>query len=775
MLKNIVSRKEGGRPRLQPGTLRPEKLFTREAVREVGIWLIGAALMFPAALAVLMNYLTPFAPALFAVGLAAGLRPASMLLGCAAAIPIGEFSPETLMPMLGCLTAYGLSLVVRLVFDQAPSDPEGRDFRMAASAAVGALLPALIMAKGLFYNILAACTSAVIACAVAPCMYTALLICPERQRLLPDERLSAAVYMAIFILGASALPGALRHASVAVAALCALLCACSGAGFGALGGLGAGLALRACGFDPLFCAMFALPGALAGLLAPFSRYCCALGMLAGVALISAWCNGPAQMLPETVCALIASVGYCLLPEGLIDLARMPLDPAREDEERALQRQRSELRREMQALSNVFADLAAGYVHTGSAMPAEAEMVARLREKLCENCPSYAACWSGGDGTANRLLCQLLGMAFSGAMPGEQAELPPELGRQCRRAAQIPRRIGALLADYESRRRTEIKRARLTALMSAQFDQARALLSLAGGQIESGPQMDHELARLGRSALEREGLRAEYVYALGGERPEICARLARRADDSDALKRAARSIAAETGENYICLAPDGPEVRFAPPPRCQIRAGWRSVPGRADCPNGDSRAAVRLNDGRILLALSDGMGSGERAGRESAETLRLIARFLQAGVEPCAAIDAINELMLLRSGEDMFSTVDLCIVDPAGASAEFIKLGACRSYLIRAGACVRLEGGRLPLGILEEVRPVRRCVPLMKGDLLVMATDGLESGDEDEWIVELLHGVGGDAPQKVCDALVQEALSRPRPHSDDTTVLAIRVA
>lgn len=749
--------------------------FTREAAIETALWMIGAALLFPASCARLLGGLAPFAPALFSAGLAAGLSPASMLLGCAAAIPIGPFSPASLAPMMSCLVCLGASIVVRLVFDQQPQDPSGRDIRMTAIAAVGALLPALIMAQGLMYNLLSACASAIVAAAAAPTVYPALMLRRDRQRLLPDERLALFACAAVAMLGCCTLPWLFGRLSLIIGFLVLLFFSCTGAGSGALGGVGVGLVLRACGAETLFCAAMPLCGALAGALSVISRPASAGGLIVGAALAAAWQFGFEQILPECACALLVGCSYSFLPERLLLLAKSPSSGERESELRALQRQRTDLKRKTDALADVLGDLSAGYARRERSLPSEAEMVSHLRDRLCAGCPSYASCWAEGGASAGRLLCQLLGMAFSGALIGEESELPPELGRQCRRAGQIPRRVGPILADYDARRRAELKRTSLTSLMSAQFRQVQDLLRQAGEQIERGPKPDPELTAIAKAALEKEGVHAEYVYAIGGDEPEICARLAHRPQDGSALRRAAALIGEETGEPYQAALSDSLGLRISPVPRFRLNMGVRSVPGRPDCPNGDSRSALRLADGRVLLALSDGMGSGERAGRESAETLRLIARFLQAGIEPCGAIDAINELMLLRSGEDMFSTVDLCLIDAGGASAEFIKLGACRSYLLRGGACVRLEGGRLPLGILEEVRPVRRSVPLCRGDLIVMATDGLESGDEDEWIVEILYSLCEEPPQKIADALVREAMQRPRAHIDDTTVLAVRVA
>lgn len=749
--------------------------FTLAAAKETALWFIGAALLFPSALASLGSGVSPFAPALFSAGLCAGLSPFSMLLGSLCAIPVGPFSPESLAPAMGCLCVWGTALCLKLFFSLEPADREGRDLRMAACAAVGALLPALVMARGIFYNLLSACASGVIAAAVAPALCPALMLRRGRRRLLPDEKLAIFGVLSVVMLGCARLPGLFMRLPLLLGLLAVLIFACSGPASGALGGVCSGLALGFCGLDPLFCALLPLGGALAGALSPVSRPASSLALIIGTSLAGAWRFGIDQCLPEAACALIAGFLYSFLPESLLSPLRSASSSGSEGDRHALERQRSDLKRKMDALADVFHDLSDGYAQTGSALPTESEMVSRLREKLCAGCPSYSSCWSEGSGAAGRLLCQLLSLSFSGALISEESELPPELGRQCRRAGQIPRRVGPLLADYDSRRRTELKRSRLAALMSAQFDQARSLLQEAGEHIQNGAQSDPYLASVAKAALEKEGLRAESLYAIGGDRPEICARLVRRPDDPHALSDAARHISAEMDEPYAPSLSRDLHLRISPLPRHRLQTGFCSVPGSADRSNGDSRIALRLSDGRSLIALSDGMGSGERAGHESAETLRLISRFLQAGVEPCSAIDAINELMLLRSGEDMYSTVDLCLINEEGSMAEFIKLGACRSYLLRGGACVRLEGGRLPLGILEEVRPVRSSMPLCRGDLLIMATDGLESDDDDEWIASLLRDLSAEKPQQIAETLVREALRRPRTHADDTTVLAVRIA
>ena len=58
-------------------------------------------------------------------------------------------------------------------------------------------------------------------------------------------------------------------------------------------------------------------------------------------------------------------------------------------------------------------------------------------------------------------------------------------------------------------------------------------------------------------------------------------------------------------------------------------------------------SFRTEGGLLCLLLADGMGSGEAARKESALTCRLVRQFLEAGIEPEAALKTLNSAMALR--------------------------------------------------------------------------------------------------------------------------------
>ena len=132
-------------------------------------------------------------------------------------------------------------------------------------------------------------------------------------------------------------------------------------------------------------------------------------------------------------------------------------------------------------------------------------------------------------------------------------------------------------------------------------------------------------------------------------------------------------------------------------------------------------------------------------------------------------------MLIKSGDDIFATVDLLTIDLISGEAEFSKLSACDSYILRGDELITITGGRLPLGILERVRPEVCRVRLRPGDVLVMGSDGvMEFGTDAE--LERVACAGADRPaEQLSEALVRAAsLKRAAERIDDMTCVCARM-
>ena len=199
--------------------------------------------------------------------------------------------------------------------------------------------------------------------------------------------------------------------------------------------------------------------------------------------------------------------------------------------------------------------------------------------------------------------------------------------------------------------------------------------------------------------------------------------------------------------------------------CRIGAALRPKEGETAC--GDTVVSFRTGTGLLCLLLADGMGSGEAARRESALTCRLMEQFLEAGIEPEAALKTLNDAMALRGAETgSFTTVDLMTCRPETGEAAFYKFGAAPSYLKKGGTVRRVTGGTLPAGLRgAPAAPDVTRVTLEPGSFAVMISDGVADPDRDDWLQNLLAGWEGEDPQTLAGLILSESIRRENLQDD----------
>ena len=192
--------------------------------------------------------------------------------------------------------------------------------------------------------------------------------------------------------------------------------------------------------------------------------------------------------------------------------------------------------------------------------------------------------------------------------------------------------------------------------------------------------------------------------------------------------------------------------------CKVGGAWRPKDGELVC--GDTITHFETEDGGFFLLLSDGMGSGEEAHRESANTVGLLEQFLRAGVEPAAALKTVNAAMSLREEDTgRFATVDLLSLDRRTREATLYKYGSAPTYLKRHGTVRRLTGTGLPAGLQDAalVPPAIR-FPLEPDSFLLLVSDGVADPGDDDWLQDLLAGWQGEEPQRLVSLILAESPS-----------------
>ena len=195
---------------------------------------------------------------------------------------------------------------------------------------------------------------------------------------------------------------------------------------------------------------------------------------------------------------------------------------------------------------------------------------------------------------------------------------------------------------------------------------------------------------------------------------------------------------------------------------------------------DASLQTKLEDGKVLLAISDGMGSGKEALKASKTAITMLEKLLSSGFEKDTSLRLINSTLNAISKEDMYATLDIAVLDLYAGNLEFIKNGACPTFVKNKKNVQILKSIALPSGIIEDIDLVVYDKDLQDGDILVMCTDGvLDSSEEytskELWLKFLLEEIETDDVQKIADIILQEAIDNnygiPK---DDMTVIVTKI-
>lgn len=726
----------------------------------------------------LLSGVRAVSPALTAAALGSGWSPALTLAGALCGCLAGGWSAGTLYSLLGdLLTAALLSLPRARELLKKEGRREGL---VCLAACLGGSAQLLTLTGGYTaHALICGLASALTAGMLSPCLLGALSLQSGRRRLLPDEQLSVMLWCALAVGGLSALPEAGEWLGGAAAALVVLLGASAGAANGALCGVCTGLALAAQQAGLSCAAALGLCGALAGALRRLHRAAMCAALMAG-SLLGVIYGGMEGWTLNMLSGLGGCLIYLCVPRPWIARIRSALcaQPVCLDAQALSVRLRRGTAQRVGRLARAFEGLEEGYPAAKTPLPNEVALIRQMREALCEGCEDYARCWQGERTQAGRLLCRMMSEAIAGRPLTTAAQLPPDQTRHCRRSTQIDRRVQPVLARFVEERAELLRVGGMRALMRRQTGQAARILSRLSAQLSRPVCVDEELARLAQAALDQCGLPCAEVLALSGDCPEILA-VPERGFTAAQAHSAAELLSRELGLPFGAeVCPEDPScLRFTPRARLAPVSAFAQATAQGESACGDCCRIDRLPDGRTLLALCDGMGNGERARAQSERALELTGRLLTAGVTLETALGSVNGVLLSRE-QDCFTTLDLCVLDPARGTADFCKLGAAASVILREDRVEWVPGGRLPMGMLEEVSPSMQRRVLREGETVILFSDGLSDDLKEgqaQWLAQRLPALRALTPEKAAEYLLAQACARDGGKPlDDMTVLVARL-
>lgn len=568
-----------------------------------------------------------------------------------------------------------------------------------------------------------------------------------------------------------------RLAAVLMVQICAFG---GGAASGCMGGVVLGLSVdMASGGAPLYAMCYALAGLLSGLLCRRGRLIFLLSFILSNALGVFWNWQSSQSLGGLYEAFIISVIFQILPSHALSSLTGALQTVGIGSgEAALRRYTARRTRDLADAFRELYETVRQNVEIESNDNDVATVYDRAAEQICSECSRKGECWHKDYmDTLSQLNDATAALKRKGRLSRE--DLPPRFLERCEKPEGFLEAVNGEIRAMTYRRRFK---ARLEENRSAAYGQFRYLATVLDAVADelknsSGPD----------THAERRLLR--YLHSLDMDADVSVFR-----DQSGRLRVIIESAGLSlltANQAYLDKLTSLLGVRLcrpaAPNRECgrlvlmeaeplTVNVGVAAVKKEGESVSGDRGTYFKTEQGVLCVLLSDGMGSGENAARESISTVRILERFLRAGVEPGTAMKLLNSVMLLKNGENWgYATVDLMCIDLFTGETAFYKYGAAPSYVRNGRNVRRVKGISLAAGILsgEGEAPDMVKMELKPGGIAIIASDGVITRRSDGWLRDMLLRFEGNDTRELARQVLRTAMGQYG-CSDDMTVLAVKI-
>ncbi len=215
-------------------------------------------------------------------------------------------------------------------------------------------------------------------------------------------------------------------------------------------------------------------------------------------------------------------------------------------------------------------------------------------------------------------------------------------------------------------------------------------------------------------------------------------------------------------------------KVIPVVRINIQYGYGSLSANEHNICGDNYLIKEMCNGKFVTAISDGMGKGFLAFKESNETLNLVSQVLEQNLDVSTSIEILNTFYAVQEYLDRYSTLDLLEINRHTKLAKFYKMGASTSYIIKQNGTInKIYNQNLPFGIDDYID--YKDYFLEDGDLILMSSDGIfENIKETDILDEYIKKIRGETPQKIVYDLLQYTMNNKIQIKDDATLIALKI-
>ncbi|WP_442950920.1 stage II sporulation protein E [Paenibacillus sp. An7] len=773
------------------GSLRAVQIISEKK------WMILLTVMgFLLGKAMILDELSPFAIAYFAVIL---FLRRDFLIPVGAAILAGSFfSPYPTFFIIAAelgifyLLYKGLSSFGKTELSYAP-------VMVFTSAFMVNLFTVLIGPSFTWYAVLMMTIDAVLSFVLTMVFIQAIPIFTYRKK---SVNLRSEEILCLIILLASVMTGAVGFTVYHLSAenvlsryLLLLFAFVGGAPLGASVGVLTGLILSLANMSAIYqMSLLAFAGMLAGMMKEGKKLGVSLGMLLGSSILSIYLGGTGDVITSTYESCAAILLFLLTPKSMLQVISKYV-PGTQDHSYSQHEYAKRIRdltaERVNRFSQVFKQLSksfdqmSGVNEMGQGQQDMEHFMNAVAEGTCTSCFKQEQCWDGKFYQTYKYMTEM--MTSIEENPNFQAkDIPASWTKSCAKTGAVldvmKRQYGLYQDNMQWKR--QIYDSRM--LVAEQLSGVSQVMEDLAREIQRETKVMHKQEEQIRSALEQLGLSIHSIdiINLDAGKVEIEIVHAYTKGFDECRKIIAPLLSDIIGEHIavveetMTIPKQGlATVTFGSAKTYEVTTGVAGAAKGGGLLSGDSFSTVELGNGTFVVALSDGMGNGERARLESSTALGILEQLLQSGMDAKLAIKSVNSILMLRSTEEFFATVDMALIDQYSAQTTFMKIGSTPSFIKRGEEVIPISASNLPVGIIKDIEVDLVTTQLLPGDIVIMMTDGIYDApgyavNKEMWMKRMIQEMDSEDPQEIADILLERVIryQQNKIHDDMTVVV-----
>lgn len=569
-----------------------------------------------------------------------------------------------------------------------------------------------------------------------------------------------------------------------IAITAVLLCArYGGVNGGAVCGIATGavfsIASRTQGF---VCGGFAFGGLMAGMFAPVGKLGCAIAFLISNGIMSLAFGENAQLAAVLIESLVGSVVFMILPKEVGNIISPVFSNEKNSSLGETLRKNIVMRLDFasKAIYNVRNDVnSVSDKLRDLYSPSFSVVCENVEKEVCNNCGLKTYCYEHRQGVTRDDFFRLEELLETQGIISEN-DVEDAFVKNCCKKGEIARSMNLNYREYLSALEAQRRVSDVRGVVAGQFSGVSDILSDLSDEFKNTMRCDTDSSERIISALSALGaIPVECICLVSdGGRMSVELELSSKGDSKLSKGTIMREVSKCCGRRFDLptVTCEGDRIRAAlcemPVYDVEIGSDQHIANNGKLC--GDCLDYFNDGFGKTYALVCDGMGTGGRAAVDGNMAVSVMGRLLRSGLSADSSLQIVNSALMVKSEDESLSTLDLTGVDLYTGKVTLKKAGAPATFVRKNGRVMVREMPSLPVGILNGVKFSSDTVNLSSGDMVVMVSDGVITGDE-KWLEKLIRSWNEGSTQELARAVVDEAIRR-RGNSpdDDITALAIRI-